>query len=236
MSFEGNLPRRRFVKTFVLLTASSILSGRKWLGTVLLEAAPGGGVLKLKTSDYPALQHDFGSVRIGTSPVDDVTHVPVGLYYPVIINRAPGPQFYALNAQCSHAGCTVPTYSSTLKFMQCPCHGSRYAIDGKVLRLPATFPLLSYATRFDGTEALTVEIPDSQLELTTAGVQSGGAGRFAIQFIAFESLEYEVRFRALPSEVWSTVPFSTTPTGSTDQTVFIGPPNGDFPTDYIDRN
>jgi len=43
---------------------------------------------------------------------------------------------YALNAVCTHLGCVVPWNPSENKFM-CPCHGSQYDEQGKVVRGPA---------------------------------------------------------------------------------------------------
>jgi len=41
---------------------------------------------------------------------------------------------------CTHLGCTFPWNPVDLQF-QCPCHGSRYAPDGVVIRGPANLPL-----------------------------------------------------------------------------------------------
>jgi thiosulfate dehydrogenase (quinone) large subunit len=46
-------------------------------------------------------------------------------------------QFTALNAICPHQGCTVGFVSAKDGFA-CPCHGSRFAADGKLLGGPAT--------------------------------------------------------------------------------------------------
>lgn len=43
---------------------------------------------------------------------------------------------YALNAVCTHLGCVVPWNKAENKFM-CPCHGSQYNSEGKVIRGPA---------------------------------------------------------------------------------------------------
>lgn len=48
---------------------------------------------------------------------------------------------YGVNAVCTHLGCVVPWNSAENKFM-CPCHGSQYNNQGKVVRGPA--PLVSY--------------------------------------------------------------------------------------------
>lgn len=41
---------------------------------------------------------------------------------------------------CTHLGCTFPWNPNDQQF-QCPCHGSRYAPDGTVVRGPAPLPL-----------------------------------------------------------------------------------------------
>lgn len=41
---------------------------------------------------------------------------------------------------CTHLGCTFPWNPNDQQF-QCPCHGSRYAPDGAVVRGPAPLPL-----------------------------------------------------------------------------------------------
>ena len=43
---------------------------------------------------------------------------------------------YALNVVCTHLGCVVPWNKAENKFM-CPCHGSQYNNEGKVIRGPA---------------------------------------------------------------------------------------------------
>jgi cytochrome b6-f complex iron-sulfur subunit len=41
---------------------------------------------------------------------------------------------------CTHLGCTFP-WNAIAEEFQCPCHGSRYATDGTVVRGPAALPL-----------------------------------------------------------------------------------------------
>ena len=47
---------------------------------------------------------------------------------------------FALNAVCTHLGCVVPWNKNENKFM-CPCHGSQYNKEGKVVRGPAPLSL-----------------------------------------------------------------------------------------------
>src|SRR5437764_12236236 len=46
----------------------------------------------------------------------------------------------AFGPQCTHLGCAYHWEASSNKFM-CPCHGSLFALDGKVLDGPAMRPL-----------------------------------------------------------------------------------------------
>ena len=47
---------------------------------------------------------------------------------------------YGINAVCTHLGCVVPWNAAENKFM-CPCHGSQYNNQGKVVRGPAPLSL-----------------------------------------------------------------------------------------------
>ncbi|NJL38455.1 MAG: cytochrome b6-f complex iron-sulfur subunit [Leptolyngbyaceae cyanobacterium SL_5_9] len=57
---------------------------------------------------------------------------------------------FGLNAVCTHLGCVVPWNAAENKFM-CPCHGSQYNNEGKVVRGPA--PLSLALVHADVTEA-----------------------------------------------------------------------------------
>lgn len=240
MSSVDRPSRREILKTFTLLTASSVLLGRNWVATVLAQVVPTqGGVLRIRISDYPALQQANGSVRIGTSALAGTGMCPrsQGLFAPVLINRGAGDQFFALDSSCSHEGCVVPVYSAGLGYSQCPNHGSRYTIDGTSIRGPLggppIAPLVSFTTRFDGVDTLTVENPDWSIELTTLGVQSGAGGRLSLRFIAFANIQYEVRYRDSLGASDNPVNFALTPGGPADQSVLPGV--NDFVTVYVDR-
>lgn len=62
---------------------------------------------------------------------------------------------YGINAVCTHLGCVVPWNANENKFM-CPCHGSQYNNEGKVVRGPAPLSLaLANATVEDDKVAFT---------------------------------------------------------------------------------
>ncbi|MEU0196312.1 FAD-dependent oxidoreductase [Streptomyces afghaniensis] len=47
---------------------------------------------------------------------------------------------HGVSARCTHLGCLV-AFNSAERAWECPCHGSRFDIDGKVIQGPATKPL-----------------------------------------------------------------------------------------------
>jgi len=57
---------------------------------------------------------------------------------------------------CSHLGCSV-AFNRDARSFDCPCHGSRFHIDGTVLRGPAQVPL-SHLTWKQGQSATEIDV------------------------------------------------------------------------------
>jgi Rieske Fe-S protein len=51
-----------------------------------------------------------------------------------------GGEVHSVSAHCTHLGCAV-AFNNAERSWDCPCHGSRFALDGSVLHGPATEPL-----------------------------------------------------------------------------------------------
>jgi hypothetical protein len=49
-------------------------------------------------------------------------------------------ELHAVNPACTHMKCTV-AWNNAEQSWDCPCHGSRFSIDGKVLTGPADHDL-----------------------------------------------------------------------------------------------
>ncbi|MGW0823071.1 FAD-dependent oxidoreductase [Streptomyces sp. NPDC002845] len=58
----------------------------------------------------------------------------------VAVHRDDDGHLNALSARCTHLGCLV-AFNSAERAWECPCHGSRFDVDGKVIQGPATRPL-----------------------------------------------------------------------------------------------
>merc|ERR1711908_112695 len=57
-----------------------------------------------------------------------------------LITEEKGVSNFGINAVCTHLGCVVPWNQAENKYM-CPCHGSQYNNQGKVVRGPAPLSL-----------------------------------------------------------------------------------------------
>jgi Rieske Fe-S protein len=70
-------------------------------------------------------------------------------------------KFVALSLICKHKGCTVELEGN--KFV-CPCHGSEYAIDGKVIEGPAKKNLDTYKTIYNPEKGTVTVKMDKKIE------------------------------------------------------------------------
>lgn len=66
----------------------------------------------------------------------------------VVVVQPSAGKFRAFSAVCTHRGCTVSDVSSGM--INCPCHGSMFWLDGKVMGGPATKPLPEVPIKVDG--------------------------------------------------------------------------------------
>jgi len=98
----------------------------------------GGGLIAkdalgndIKASEFLA-QHSVGDRVLAQGFKGDPTYL--------IVDGENAIRDYGLNAVCTHLGCVVPWNASADKFI-CPCHGSQYNNEGKVVRGPAPLSL-----------------------------------------------------------------------------------------------
>lgn len=68
---------------------------------------------------------------------------------------APG-GVYALSAVCTHLGC-ITRFLSDEKCIACPCHGSRFDLEGNVIHGPAPRPLQWLEVQVDAGGVLVVD-------------------------------------------------------------------------------
>ena len=82
--------------------------------------------------------------------------VPVGsgvIVGDVVLTQPAAGDFKAFSAVCTHTGCLVNKVADGS--IDCPCHGSRFGLDGAVLDGPASKPLNPVAVRVQGDSIVT---------------------------------------------------------------------------------
>jgi cytochrome b6-f complex iron-sulfur subunit len=120
-------------------------------GAALGVAAAGAAVVTIRYLSPNVLFEPPTSFRVGTPDnfaVNSVSYFADQQVY--IIRGAMG--FFALSAVCTHLGC-ITQWNPDLDLIACPCHGSRFSKDGKVVHGPAPRSLSHFAMRLmpDGT-------------------------------------------------------------------------------------
>lgn len=214
------ISRRRALRMFAVGSAFSNVIGQAWSEPLLYELQPlaaseENGSLRVDLSEFPALNQPLGSVRISTSALDAAGRRQLGLFAPVIINRDAGGQLHVLSAACTHEDCVVRRLDPGSQRMFCPCHGSQFGADGRVMQGPAQRPLEKRAFTQDGS-VLRIELPAVFYQVTHQRI--GPRNRVEISFIAFDKLTYEIHFRDGTDAAPQRVSFALSADGPANQT------------------
>lgn len=80
--------------------------------------------------------------------VDEALLLSPGGPWPDLLVAKKPETYVVVTADCTHAGCTL-AWAGGKSEWTCPCHGSRFSVDGRVLEGPADEPLQTPAVRVD---------------------------------------------------------------------------------------
>jgi len=102
-----------------------------------------GPMLKLQAK----VAGHFVGDRLRSSHVDSVDDIAPGSGAVLrvsgercAVHRDDTGALHAVSARCTHLGCLVH-FNDSERAWECPCHGSRFAVDGSVIQGPANKPL-----------------------------------------------------------------------------------------------
>jgi cytochrome b6-f complex iron-sulfur subunit len=123
--------RREFVTTCACLLAGGLVSACASLAARPVPITDGR--IRLALADHPELARPEGALKV----------LPQGRTDPLYVLRLHDGQFAVISPICTHQGCTVDIQGPRLV---CPCHGSTYDREGRVLRGPAERSLARFTT------------------------------------------------------------------------------------------
>ncbi len=110
-------------------------SRRKFISTLILLLASGGLLVRYLTPVTSGKRR----VLVSAAAADIPPGGALVFRAERLVLMKDGTGFYALSLICTHLGCTVTVTEDALS---CPCHGSRFDRQGKVLSGPAGNPLV----------------------------------------------------------------------------------------------
>jgi Rieske Fe-S protein len=93
---------------------------------------------------------------LASLPPGEALEAKPGGTHPDLLMRRTDGGWQAITAHCTHRGCVVAWNAAAVEW-QCPCHGSRFAADGQVVKGPAERPLLEAPARIQG-DTLVVDL------------------------------------------------------------------------------
>ncbi len=117
-------------------------SRRKFIRALILSLA---GIFFLGKFLSPRLQRK--KALLSVAKVDLPFHGALVYKEARVAIMCEGGYIYALSLVCTHLGCTINVTPTEL---DCPCHGSRFDRQGRVLKGPADRPLRRYSVKERG--------------------------------------------------------------------------------------
>ena len=141
---EFRKPRRQVIAGAGLALAASVLAACTTYGKKPAAAPTTAG-------SAPASRAEPASPAEPANAIAKKTDVPVGsgkIIGDVVLTQPTDGVFKGFSAICTHAGCTVSEVVGGT--INCPCHGSKYNLDGSVANGPASRPLDSRSISVQG--------------------------------------------------------------------------------------
>lgn len=127
-----------------------------WKGLLGLSSLLGlgglGRFLSYQPNPAPPTQFDLGPVEL--LPTDGI--LVIERAQAALFSTADG--FQAISLVCPHLGCEVEAHEDGFA---CPCHGSRFHLDGSLLKGPANRPMRALRLEIDPNGHLLLDTSES---------------------------------------------------------------------------
>jgi len=137
--------RRTFIKRCCLAgisLPSASLALQSCASIYYANATKNENMLTIQKSEFKRVVRDKERIR------QFVLLNPNVLGFPICLYRHTDEVYSASLMQCTHQGCELSVGGG---IYSCPCHGSEFSVDGKVLEGPADKDLRQFKTTIDNT-------------------------------------------------------------------------------------
>jgi len=101
--------------------------------------------IRIRLENAPSLNLPNGAISLATAEQGELN---------IVVSKIAENEFVALSSICTHLGCRV---RKSRDGFDCPCHGSRYNLNGEVINGPAAKPLARFPVHQEGNE-LVIEL------------------------------------------------------------------------------
>ncbi len=132
------------------------LGGLGWLASVVYPV-----IRYLKPLPMQGPTGPVGLTRAEISKVerDKFAIIPVGARRVLVLEDSAG-ELHALDAKCTHEGCTV-RYEPAQALIWCACHNGRFDLDGRVLGGPPPRPLAQHRIQRNAKGDIVVAVANA---------------------------------------------------------------------------
>ena len=140
------MKRRLFLQVSGGALATAALPGCSAM--VATPVTPANGEFRIAVRNFAQLEQAGGFLKVRPAGSNDTLY----------ILALGGDRYSAVSPICTHLQCTVNIDGATLV---CPCHGSTYDREGRVLRGPAERPLTRYRASLEPGGELVIRYPEA---------------------------------------------------------------------------
>ena|ERR1700757_3397136 len=142
---EVRVPRQQVIRGAGLALAAAVLAACATYGK---KPAAASNPVAAPSAPGSAPATGLPAARV----IAKTSDVPVGsgvIINDIVVTQPSPGVFEGLSSTCTHAGCTVSEVAGGT--INCPCHGSKYNLDGSVANGPASRPLATEVISVQGT-------------------------------------------------------------------------------------